>query len=951
MCRRRGRPRPRGNGGRKFLEKNDFYLAWKYLNVWLVKAPSALNSAGSALGIALTSVAAAYLGNVTGTRAWVTPAVVFGEGAMMGLSGVLVNRFSELWNQRAVARAHLADALHNEHLTAAAAEALRLALLAAGPALQAAGKRVTQADLAHLAEASTRVWVALSQVRDERLAPYEEERIAEQLFHHLSGTGKAHAITVATWKELLQEVARKGNVDLELSPAAWDALAAQVAGDFPTRLYNAFKSDLAAGGAAFAGVMLRSLAEIHKTVLEVATSAPGVGGRDPGLRPAAAKHLVKQLGRLAEGIRRDTTGLEARIDAATRRALQEFTQPLSEALRGQRRREPLVLGLSMAMVAGLCFLGFLLVGHAKREEERSTELPAAVAEAMVPELQRMKEQMLVDVTAEFKRELDKRTANLEARVERADSEEERVSGVAELAAVVAQGERAPAVAADILARAGRNLLSAEMAEILAERGIDAALAHYQARRAQNKAEALADLRQRRDPDLTAAKLLAITGRHEEARAAVAELVALDPDWPEAATAYAWLLRDESIRAMTHGSLAQAWADIDSARQWVERVEKARPGEAETQRLVVAIEHQLGDVRLTRGQAEDREEARKHYERSLKLVEQLLRDNPGSAVAQRDVAVSSSKLGDFLRRRRQTGDREAAWTHYQRSLDLRKQLFEANPEAPWAQLDMLASFEQLGTFMASRGQVGDEDVALDYLNQSHKLAEQMRLANPQSSAARWNVLRSLNVLGYFLLQRGLAEDVEAARRHINRSLALAEQSWKDNPKSTQARQDLSASLQLLGDVLVKRGQAGDFEEARGMYERSLKLREQLSQENPGVGEAHRRVWLSLIQLGDLAAKRGQAGDSEAATNYYERALAMDEQLLQINPGEAEVVSCVATVRYKLGQLAFGQGRADESARHRLAIYLVVRTALDRGAELSPYLLKLYQVLDAEFRNAE
>ena len=48
-------------------------------------------------------------------------------------------------------------------------------------------------------------------------------------------------------------------------------------------------------------------------------------------------------------------------------------------------------------------------------------------------------------------------------------------------------------------------------------------------------------------------------------------------------------------------------------------------------------------------------ARGYYERSLEVCERLLKANPESAQAARDVSVSLGRLGDFLASRGQAGD--------------------------------------------------------------------------------------------------------------------------------------------------------------------------------------------------------------------------------------------------------------------------------------------------------
>ncbi|HMO63891.1 MAG TPA: tetratricopeptide repeat protein, partial [Verrucomicrobiota bacterium] len=96
---------------------------------------------------------------------------------------------------------------------------------------------------------------------------------------------------------------------------------------------------------------------------------------------------------------------------------------------------------------------------------------------------------------------------------------------------------------------------------------------------------------------------------------------------------------------------------------------------------------LGDTLFERGLPGDAAAALGHYERSLEVRERLLKANPESAAAARDVSVSLNKLGDILARRGLPGDAAAALGHYERSLEVSERLLKANPESAAAARDV------------------------------------------------------------------------------------------------------------------------------------------------------------------------------------------------------------------------------------------------------------------------
>ncbi|WP_395794447.1 DUF4062 domain-containing protein, partial [Aquimonas sp.] len=412
----------------------------------------------------------------------------------------------------------------------------------------------------------------------------------------------------------------------------------------------------------------------------------------------------------------------------------------------------------------------------------------------------------------------------EAALELDLSEAEQVSGweqrqnlreVAE-AAHLARQTRIESLAAEIAEIEGRGDASTvmrEMTRILREENVDAALAYLARERASvlGRVQArMAAARERNraelEPVLTAAGLEAARGGNDAARTTYEEVLALDPDWPRALSAYAWFLFDRSIQQEQHGKLAVALADASRMLEVAGRLPDARAGVGDEARVQSAALTKMADVLVLRGQAGDAEQALGYYQRSLEIDERLAAANPDSAQAARDVSASVMRLGDFLSRRGQAGDAEQALGHYQRSVEIAERLAAANPDSAQAARDVSVSLERLGDFLSSRGQAGDAEQALGYYQRSLEVRERLAAANPDSAQAARDVSVSLERLGDFLSRRGQAGDAEQALGHYQRSLEIDERLAAANPDSAQAARDVSASVMRLGDFLSRRGQA-------------------------------------------------------------------------------------------------------------------------------------------------
>jgi tetratricopeptide (TPR) repeat protein len=409
----------------------------------------------------------------------------------------------------------------------------------------------------------------------------------------------------------------------------------------------------------------------------------------------------------------------------------------------------------------------------------------------------------------------------------------------------------------------------EMTRILSEEGVDAALAYADRQRQsvldrvhtraaafheQNRTELL--------PLLKAADLQSTKGQTAEARSSYQQLLDLEPDWPDGLQAFAWFLYDQSFKAETDGTLSAAVTDAEQSLALAQRLQAQDQARPQSQRVLAVALGQMADVVIQRGQPGDAEQALQDYTRSLDLSEALLKANPDSAQATRDVSVGLNGRGDFLAKRGQPGDAEQALQDYTRSLDLSEALLTANPDSAQAAQDVSTSLNRRGDFLYARGQPGDAEQALQDYTRCLDLSEALLTANPDSAQATRGVSVSLNRRGAFLAARGQPGDAEQALQDYTRSLNLSEALLKANPDSVQATRDVSVTLEFRGAFLAARGQPGDAEQALQDYTRGLDIREALLKANPDSAEAALHVAISYVRMAALAERTGH-GDAMAS----------------------------------------------------------------------------------------
>ena len=183
--------------------------------------------------------------------------------------------------------------------------------------------------------------------------------------------------------------------------------------------------------------------------------------------------------------------------------------------------------------------------------------------------------------------------------------------------------------------------------------------------------------------------------------------------------------------MALGSIARAEQLIRRCSDSLRFLYTSDPANEQTSRVFSVALNELGAFYLARGQAGDAELALTQFEQSHKIHQRLFEANPNAAQAARDLSVSLNKLGDFYLARGQAGDAELALTQFEQSLKIRKQIFEANPNAAQAARDLLVSLERLSDVHRLSSAADGISRALELQSEALQLALTLHQANPSS----------------------------------------------------------------------------------------------------------------------------------------------------------------------------------------------------------------------------
>jgi tetratricopeptide (TPR) repeat protein len=235
------------------------------------------------------------------------------------------------------------------------------------------------------------------------------------------------------------------------------------------------------------------------------------------------------------------------------------------------------------------------------------------------------------------------------------------------------------------------------------------------------------------------------------------------------------------------------------------------------------------------------------------------------------------------------------------------------------------------------------LALVQFEESLDIRKQIAEANPNSAQALRDLSVSLDRLGDFYLARGKSGDAELALVQFEESLDIAKQIAKANPNSAQALRDLSVSLEKLGSFYLARGKSGDAELALVQFEESLDIRKQIAEANPNSAQALRDLSVSLERMSDVIGQQEKENSSRDALALQIEALQICLTLYESNPSSLFFGKTAAITAIRAFQKAQTAGSTDVAGQCLSVCYSVLQTLKSNGCEFDQWMEETYQQL--------
>jgi tetratricopeptide (TPR) repeat protein len=194
------------------------------------------------------------------------------------------------------------------------------------------------------------------------------------------------------------------------------------------------------------------------------------------------------------------------------------------------------------------------------------------------------------------------------------------------------------------------------------------------------------------------------------------------------------------------------------------------------------------------------------------------------------------------------------------------------------------------------------------------------------------------LRYLSMDHAKAGDLDSMGRSVRRALQLDEERLKAQPDSAAIQFAIAFDLGLLGEHATRRGA---LPEALAYYERTLELRRQVLQSDPGNALVQHRYFLAL---NSIARVKRMMGDVAAARLAYRQAI---DALARLPAAGSDPIWHVA-----IGQVYAGYGLLlSESPAERSEGCSWLRQALEQWQKTSNMRGSLIQLRDGEKETVE
>ncbi len=318
--------------------------------------------------------------------------------------------------------------------------------------------------------------------------------------------------------------------------------------------------------------------------------------------------------------------------------------------------------------------------------------------------------------------------------------------------------------------------------------------------------------------------------------------------------------------LTVGDQLHDSADIPKVREEVllealtfyQRFLAERSDDPVIRRQAAAAYLRVADIELLLGRMTA---AGTSFQESLRLMTELVEDQPMDLAVQYDLANAHKRHGIYFAQQGQYGPSEAA---YRRALAMVESLHDKEPRNP-AFLRLLGDcLNNLGNRLVARHAFTDAEAIFERAVQAREALVELDPRNVEFRMLQSSVNHNLAALE---IKRG---KYAQAQERLQRNIGQQEQFMNDLRPTPIYRRNLAEAYRELGFALLFRQQ---FDEAQAALRKCLHCREELANDYPSVPIYSREAALANLELAEVCEGQRKfaevPGWLEAANRHFQR----------------------------------------------------------------------------------
>jgi tetratricopeptide (TPR) repeat protein len=754
---------------------------------------------------------------------------------------------------------------------------------------------------------------------------------------------------VGLWASILEKMVDHLNETRAggMAPMEWNAAVRQAAAEacrqnFVRTFFNTIKSDLEHKGAAYASIHLRMMSDVvvlakenaeatrrmeasqadANAKLDLLLSLINHEGQEIVTATAKSPDFLEirkmavslsRLDRRLEGIDQRLQQIDAQIQKV-HQDLREVAAQNENLVAGQRQTGRSLRKVNVLLIVSVIAVGVALGGGwwAYRSLHKTVEQSAALT------TEKIRAHLLETAAETHRRELADAEKSTDWK------QRQRLRDVADAAntARLARIDELASSFAEIDGAGSASTVFQELTRILSQQGVDEAIAYVatqqtailktiQARAAATSQQNRADLQ----PLLKAAALYENKGQPDTARDLYMQILAAEPNWPDALhDAVVFFIKEGDV-AQLHTTIADAETQYAQAQHLAQRLADGEPGNSVGQRDLSVTYDRFGELARSQGKLDDASVA---FGQSLLIAKKLAASDPARRNWQRDVAVSSNTLGDVALAQ---GKLDEAGRYYGAGLVIAQQLAQ-NAADTTAQSDLNVCYNRMGDLQA--GQEKFDQATASY-EQGLAIAKKLAAADPQNVAWQQDLTISYDRLGDVAVK---SQKLDAAEENFAESLSLRQKLLADESGNTEYQRVLMVSYNKSGEIAALRQK---LPQAADAYAHGLELAQKLTASDPGNTDWQRDLSISYERLYDVAVLQKNL---DAAALAIEQCLAIREKLGAADPTNMQWQRDIWVTDVKSANVAIQQAKIPQALAFLEQALAVVDAMQKQGAYIAP-----------------